>query len=352
MIDGLQIKGQWVVRVHEAKQARQLVVTFCAAAHKPAAARSSYEAATLRDFEVLEGDAKRATARTLFESAYSSRFASRSANFAKEIERADVTTHQLRRFLRIHETTAKAKEHYSDLKSFDEQTAELLHDEQRVVAACDRLRFGAERLCDICFGEDGHPADEHAVELAIPGGRGTHGALLEMLTIAAQSNTPKALQMLKDRRREWVAQRGHAASLRGPLHDEGNPMVETVGALDRSMARTYAVNSAAEAVQRKWRGFVGRSLLDTAHHLTAVARITKDYMYEQTTDHVRKVWEDDRRVEREEYERSYKQLLAKDNNLTTEEQSELKAQKRSIKQLRKSIAALESAPAQQKRKLA
>ena len=103
--------------------------------------------------------------------------------------------------------------------------------------------------------------------------------------------------------------RGHAASLKGPLHDAGNPMVECVGVLDRVMVRTYAINNAAETIQSKWRGFVGRSLLDTAHHMSAVARISKQYMYEQTTDHVRKVWEDDRRIEREEYEASYQQLL-------------------------------------------
>ena len=195
MIDGLQIKGQWVVRVHEAKQARQLVVTFCAAAHKPAEKRSSYEAAALRDFEVLEDDARRKTARALFESAYSSRFASRSANFAEALVGADVTTHQLRRYLKIHGTPAKAKEHLPDLASFDEQTAELLHDEQRVVTACDRLRFGAERLRDLYFGEDEQPGDVHV----IPGGHTTHGALLGVLTLTMQSNTPKALQMLKDR---------------------------------------------------------------------------------------------------------------------------------------------------------
>ena len=135
----------------------------------------------------------------------------------------------------------------------------------------------------------------------IPGGHSTHGALLKVLTIAVQSNTTKALQMLKDRRRDWVAKRGHASSLKGPMHDEGNPMVECVGVLDQAMVRTYDINNAAETIQSKWRGFVGRSLLDTAHHMSAVARISKQYMYEQTTDHVRKVWEDDRRIEREEF---------------------------------------------------
>ena len=255
---------------------------------------------------MLEGREKWTVAKSLFENTYSKRFESRAINFADALKEADVTVHQLRRFFLMHGTPAKAKEHLPDLTSFEEQAAELLHDEVRAAESCDALRFGAERLRDLILesyppSEGDEAAGEAEEDLALqgPGMQTSHSFLIAVLHQAAHANAQKTVADIKNRRRERIHTYGNTASLKGPGRDASNPMVDCVENSYKVMRRLLEISRAAKVLQGRWRNYAGKQFMQAARSAVAVARITKEYMADQTTNHVLKIWEEDRRKEKE-----------------------------------------------------
>jgi hypothetical protein len=296
-----------------------------------ASAEDLAKAKLLRDFEVLPLEGLREVVVRMFEEAYTKRFASRSANFAAALDGVDLTSHQLRRFFKMHTTPARAKEHLSELVRFHEQKEQLEGDEKRLVDCCDQLRFGLEQISDLLAGHGGGGGDDDDDEdgggsVASAGtgtGTGEGGGMTRLiddcLDVASRANSHAAKQSMEQRRRQWSERHGAQSSLRGPAAaDPENPMVACVAQMEAAYARVGALDRAATVIIDYWRGFAGRALLAVARHRVAAQRIATAYLEERTTNHVRRVWEEDRRIEKEEYEASYRQWLLDQEREATE----------------------------------
>ena len=297
VVESVFDKGRPEVLILHAAAARALMVAFCRVSKLSPRARaaldeSSADAALVRDFEVIPREHRFTVAQKMFEEAYTARFASRSAHFAESVVHVDVTVHQLRRFFMLHDTPAKAKEHLGDMAQYEDQKAEIARDDKRLLSCCDTLRYGVERLRDVLVGEG---AVVNAVE--------------DVYDIAVRANSFACLKAVDERRRRRIEANGTSSCLLGPQHDQGHPLVRSIAAMENKIMRLVDMDAAAFFLQNTWRGSAGRHLLALAMHKVAASRIARAYVNERATNQVRRVWEEDRRLEKEEYERSYKLWL-------------------------------------------
>lgn len=193
----------------------------------------------------------------------------RALTFVGSLDDVSVTTWQLERFFWQHSTVSEVKQNMKTLTYFSMETETKRHDHARFTQCLDILQFGYERLCEL-----------------------TDIPLESMFLRTQEQESDDGFRGPKFLRSYLLPTFWHMQSV-GKLPDRARLWRQAADEL-------AAINAAAIKVQSSWRGRVAkkllRSLFTNKHH----AKLRAQYLDELHADHVRPVWEADRKAEQEE----------------------------------------------------
>lgn len=193
----------------------------------------------------------------------------RALTFVGTLDNVSVTTWQLERFFQQNSTVSEVKQNMKSLTYFSMETDIKRHDHARFTQCLDILQFGYERLCElaeITLESLFLSAREQESDSGLAGPKLLRGYLLPTFW------RMQSIGKIPDRARLWR----------------------------QAADQLAATNAAAIRLQSAWRGRAAKKLLrclfTNQHH----AKLRTQYLDELQADHVRPVWEADRKAEQED----------------------------------------------------
>ncbi|GMH56705.1 hypothetical protein TrRE_jg4376, partial [Triparma retinervis] len=274
-----EIHGKRTTGIKNADHLRSVLVAL---GRDPHGELSDFERKCHDDYNLCPagGQQKSQAVRKVFEEIYGDRFAARAANFAVgAVLEKSLSALKLARFFSLHDTPGLAKEHVADLLKHDIKHHEVEFDDSRVEEALDIMLYATE-----------------TTKLLVKGHPGLYYKVIQSLDLVEGDilrkkqelkNHPSALQIRNHHKRERLG-------------------VERLYLLLNDLRE---LDEAARVFQRAARGFNAGRIMKLAREKKFVDSVKEDYLFQRNNNHVLDIWKEDRRKEKEEYDRKYQEWL-------------------------------------------
>ena len=274
-----EIHGKRATGIKNADHLRSVLVAL---GKDPHGELSKFERKCHDDYNLCPsgGKHKSQAVRKVFEEIYGDRFAARAANFAVgAVLEKPLSALKLARFFSLYDTPGLAKEHVEDLLKHDIKHYEVEFDDLRVEEALDSMLYAAETTKLLVKG---HPGLYYKVVQNLDLVEG------DMLRKKQElKNHPSALQIRNQHKRERLG----------------------VERLYQLLEDIRELDEAARVFQRAARGFNAGRIMKLAREKKFVESVKEDYLFQRNNNHVLDIWKEDRRKEKEEYDRKYQEWL-------------------------------------------